>query len=91
LKESENRFSKAFHSSPVALSISRINDGTFIDVNQSFLNMYGYKREEIIGQKATDLNIYDNPSERKEIVRQLEKQVNYLITRLWPEPRPELK
>jgi PAS domain S-box-containing protein len=82
LKESENRFSKAFHSSPVALSISRINDGTFIDVNQSFLNMYGYKREEIIGQKATDLNIYDNPSERKEIVRQLEKQgklLNYEV------------
>jgi PAS domain S-box-containing protein len=83
LKESENRFSKAFHSSPVALSISRINDGTFIDVNQSFLNMYGYKREELIGQKATELNIYDNPVERKEIVRRLDRQgkvLNYEVT-----------
>jgi PAS domain S-box-containing protein len=83
LKESDDRFSKAFHSSPVALSISRINDGTFIDVNQSFLNTYGYSREELIGQKATELNIYDNPGERKEIVRQLEKQgklLNYEVT-----------
>jgi PAS domain S-box-containing protein len=83
LKESEDRFSKAFHSSPGALSISRINDGTFLDVNQSFLNMYGYKREELIGRKATELNIYDDPVERKEIVRQLEKQgklLNYEVT-----------
>ena len=42
LKASEERFSKAFHSSPVALSISRISDGTFIDVNQSFLHLFGY-------------------------------------------------
>ena len=83
LKESENRFSKAFHSSPVGLSISKIDDGTFIDVNQSFLNLYRYKREELIGQKATELNIYDNPIDRKEIVRQLEQQgkvLNYEVT-----------
>jgi PAS domain S-box-containing protein len=83
LKESENRFSKAFHSSPVGLSISRINDGTFIDVNQSFLNMFGYLREELIGQKATELNIYANPIERKEIVHLLEqhgKILNYEVT-----------
>lgn len=83
LKESEDRFSKAFHSSPVGLSISRINDGTFIDVNQSFLNIFGYKREELIGHPATELNIYDNPIDREEIVRQLEQQgkvLNYEVT-----------
>ena len=83
LKESENRFSKAFHSSPVGLSISRINDGTFIDINQNFSVMFGYSREELIGHKATELNIYDNPIERKEIVRQLEQQgrvLNYEVT-----------
>ena len=83
LKESEDRFFKAFHSSPVGLSISRTNDGTFIDINQSFLIMFGYKREELVGHKATELNIYDNPIERKEIVRQLEQQgklLNYEVT-----------
>jgi PAS domain S-box-containing protein len=83
LKASEERFSNAFHSSPVALSISRISDGTFVDANQSFLHLFGYKREEIVGQKATELNIYDNPNDRSEIVRLLEQQgkvVNYRVT-----------
>jgi len=44
-KKVKSVFSKAFHSSPVGLSISRINDGTFIDVNQSFLELFGYKKE----------------------------------------------
>jgi PAS domain S-box-containing protein len=83
LKASEERFSNAFHSSPVALSISRISDGTFVDANRSFLHLFGYNREEIVGQKATELNIYDNPRDRLEIVHQLEQQgrvVNYRVT-----------
>ena len=83
LKASEERFSNAFHSSPVALSISRISDGTFIDVNRSFLHLFGYTREELIGQKATEINIYDNPDDRSEIVRLLQQQgkiVNYEVT-----------
>ncbi len=83
LKASEERFSNAFHSSPVALSISRVSDGKFVDVNNSFLHLFGYKREEIIGQKAAELNIYDNPENRVEIIRRLEQQgkvVNYEVT-----------
>ena len=83
LKESEERFSKAFHSSPVGLSISRIDDGTFIDVNQSFLELFGYKKEEIIGQKATKIVMYDNPVDRTRIIQLLEGQgkiFNYEVT-----------
>ena len=83
LKASEERFSNAFHSSPVALSISRISDGTFIDVNESFLHLFGYTRDEIVGQKAIEINIYDNPDDRDEIVRMLQRQskvVNFEVT-----------
>jgi len=74
LRLGEERFSKAFHSSPVALSISQISDGTFLDINQSFVNLFGYNREEVVGQKATDLKIYYNPTDRKEIVKLLEQE-----------------
>ena len=83
LENSEERFHKAFHASPVGLSISSIEDGTFLDVNESFLQMFGYQREELIGQQAAGLNIYDNPGERAEIVRQLQqagKVVNLEVT-----------
>ena len=83
LKESEERFYNAFHNSPVALSISRISDGNFIDVNDSFLHLFGYRREELVGQRAIEINIYDNPKDRNEIVRLLQqkgKVVNYEVT-----------
>ena len=73
LENSEDKFSKAFHSSPVGLSISNIEDGTFLDVNESFLRMFGYRREELIGQQAAGINLYNNPSDRAEIVCQLQK------------------
>jgi len=73
LGESEKRFRQAFHSSPVALSISSIDDGTFVDVNQSFLQLFGYQRSELIGKSAAGLNLYEDPAVRAEIVRQLEQ------------------
>jgi PAS domain S-box-containing protein len=83
LKSSEERFYKAFHVSPVALSISRISDGMFVDINRSFLQLFGYTREELVGEKAIDLNIYDNQLERREIVRRLQQEkkvINYEVT-----------
>jgi PAS domain S-box-containing protein len=71
LRQSEERFSKAFRSSPAALSISRLNDGTLIDINESFENLFGYNKKELIGQRAIKLNLYSNLHERNEIVRQL--------------------
>jgi PAS domain S-box-containing protein len=73
LETSEERFNKAFHASPVGLSISSIEDGTFVDVNQSFLQLFGYQRAELIGKPAAGLNLYNDPSVRAEIVRQLEQ------------------
>ena len=83
LKASEERFSNAFHSSPVALSISRVSDGTFVDVNNSFVRLFGYKRDELIGRKALELNIYNNPADRSEIVRRLKEEgrvINFSVT-----------
>jgi two-component system cell cycle sensor histidine kinase/response regulator CckA len=56
LWQSEERFSKAFHLSPAALSLAG-SDGRIIDVNENYERMTGYYRDELIGRDGVDLNI----------------------------------
>jgi len=71
LHKSEERFAKAFSSSPAALTITRLSDGFFIDANENFLNLFGYTRAEVIGRSYPDLSINTNPAEWAELMRQL--------------------
>lgn len=56
LRQSEERFAKAFHASPVAISLTQHADGRFIDVNDSFLALLGApSRDTVIGKTVLDL------------------------------------
>ncbi len=68
LRESEEKFSNAFHVSPAAMTITRIADGTFLDVNASFLHLFEYDRAEVIGHRSTDLNML-TPAERSRLIQ----------------------
>ncbi|MFQ5977581.1 MAG: PAS domain S-box protein [Candidatus Heimdallarchaeota archaeon] len=57
LQKSEERFSKAFQSSPLSIIITRISDGQFIEVNDSALKVTGYSREELIGRTSLELGL----------------------------------
>ncbi|OGO30343.1 MAG: hypothetical protein A2Z29_09790 [Chloroflexi bacterium RBG_16_56_11] len=72
LRESEEKFSKAFNTSPGSISISRLSDSVFIEVNEGFIRDKGYTREEIIGRSALDLNIWTDSDQRKGIIRRLQ-------------------
>lgn len=74
LRQSEERFAKAFRVSSAALSITRFADGCFIDVNESFLKIFGYRREELIGHSSQDFSIFITPEHRVELVRTLQAQ-----------------
>jgi PAS domain S-box-containing protein len=73
LRESEERFFKAFHSSPNAISFTRLSDGEFIDVNESFLKFSGYKREELIGQSSLEMSIWSEPMVRQQTLQLLQE------------------
>src|SRR5262249_40372314 len=57
LRESEERFAKAFQANPDPMSIHRFSDGMYIDVNRSFLNVTGFSREEVVGRTVDEVNM----------------------------------
>jgi PAS domain S-box-containing protein len=71
LKKSEEKFSKAFQQSPMALSLSTTKDDRYIEVNTTFESMTGWRREEVIGRTPFDLGLWVDPSERETLVRQV--------------------
>lgn len=74
LRLSEEKFSKAFRCSPDPISITTFEDGRFIEVNDSFLEIMGYCREEIIGFTAEELKIWVYPEARIEFRHNLQQQ-----------------
>jgi len=59
LKESEEKFSKLFQTSPNVLVISSLEDGRIIDMNDKGLDKLGYTREELIGKTSDEVSIID--------------------------------
>ena len=73
LRKAEERFSKAFRSSPLAITISTNADGRYLDVNDAFLEMVKHQRRDVIGRTATELGFWVEPAHRSAMLRQLEK------------------
>ena len=63
LKSSEEKFNLAFQSSPISMTIQNSED-VFIDVNDAFLKLTEYSREEIIGYRGNELNLWADKEER---------------------------
>jgi len=74
LRLSEEKFSKAFRSSPVAKAIATLAEGKLLDVNGAFEKQFGYSREEVIGRTALELGIWIDPDERTKIVNELQER-----------------
>ncbi len=71
LRKSEDRFSKAFRQSPLAITISRQADGMYLDANDSFLTTTGYRREDVVGHTSLELRVWALPSLRADFLQQL--------------------
>ncbi len=68
LRESEDRFSKAFHHNQVAMFIRRLSDDVLIETNASFERMVHCSKEELIGRRVGDLGLYVDPKQRAEVL-----------------------
>ena len=72
LRESEARFSKIFHSSPMPVLISRLADGTYLEVNDAWSKWCGWSRDEAVGKTSLELGVWLHSADRKEFVRMLQ-------------------
>jgi len=73
-KEAEERFFKAFHSSLTAMAIARQEDRKFVEVNDQFVALTGYSRDELIEQAPEKLQLWLPSPDRAEKEEQLRRQ-----------------
>ena len=73
LHRSEEKFARVFRSSPLAISITRIEDGRYLDINEAFVRLFGWRREEVIGRTSLEIGKWLIPEERENWAATLKK------------------
>lgn len=71
LAESEERFAKAFKANPQPMLLTTLNEGRFVDVNEAFLTMSGFTREEIIGRTCLETGFFASEGQRNATIEPL--------------------
>ncbi|MBI5443669.1 MAG: PAS domain S-box protein [Deltaproteobacteria bacterium] len=74
LRLSEEMFSKAFRSSPNGISISTLKDIRLLNVNEAFLGLTGFDREEVIGRAPLEFGLFRDPEEAKRLMEGLRRE-----------------
>ena len=74
LAEGEENFRRIFHVSPVAISITSLDDGRFIDANAAYWTLMGYEPSTAIGRTTVDLGIWSTKTERDRFVAKLKQE-----------------
>jgi PAS domain S-box-containing protein len=75
IKLSEQKFSTAFQSNSAMMAISYFDEGQYVDINNAFLEVLSYSRDEIIGKTNKELKLFVDPKQRKEILDSLNQDI----------------
>lgn len=73
VRQAEKKFATIFQFAPIAIAITQISDGTIVDVNDAWLYLTGFWKDDVIGRKMYDLHLYEDNKDRDAIVEQLHK------------------
>jgi PAS domain S-box-containing protein len=74
VKFSAERFSRLFHLNPfLPMVLSELEDGRYIEVNTSFTDLFGFKRDEVIGKTVRELNVWVDPAQRDTLVANIKQ------------------
>lgn len=72
LRNLAQKYAKAFNCSPDPITISTLHEGRYVEVNDSFVQLSGYERDEAVGRTALELNIWAKESDRAKLVQALQ-------------------
>ncbi len=64
LRRSEERTASMIRAAPLGLTLSTVDEGLFLEVNDEFAELVGYERDELIGRYSMDLGIWVSGEER---------------------------
>lgn len=73
LRLSEEKFSKAFRASPNPITMSTLEDGRLIEVNNSFLELFGLTASEVLGRSSLELDLWADPTDRIQMIQAILK------------------
>jgi PAS domain S-box-containing protein len=73
LRASEEKFAKAFRQSPMALTLTRVRDDRYIEVNEAFERVTGWNRNEVIGRTPFEVGLWKDAGQRDNLVNRLLK------------------
>jgi len=71
---SEEKFSKVFQSSPAPMALTDLAGGKYVEVNEAFLALLGFTRDEVVGRTATELNLFADPAQRAALLGRMKEQ-----------------
>lgn len=72
LRQTEERFSKAFRLAPVPMTVSSLEGFLLLDVNDAFVATTGYTAEEVVARNAGELNLWVDPKAHDRFLALLE-------------------
>jgi PAS domain S-box-containing protein len=70
-KGADTGLATAFSLGPIILTITRLADGRFVEVNERFVTLTGYTREEVLGRTPLEVGLWINPAQRAEGLKRL--------------------
>ena len=104
LKASEEKFSMLFQANPAYISLTTVEDGRFLAVNDAFTSITGYEQSEVIGRTSEEIGLWSDPGDREQLIKQIEqyghsrlqkveliRKDGYFISGLWSVEKVELE
>lgn len=73
-RENEHKFATLFMKAPYAIQLSRLPDGSIVEVNEEWENLVGYSRQEAAGKTSAELDLYPDPQIRERSIAKFERK-----------------